>query len=526
MTKQGLLKGTIVLTLAAFITKVLGFINSIVMARVLGSEGIGLVMMAIPVMGLVITLTTLGLNVAVSKFVAEADVHNDQQKVRRILYVSLITTGTLSIIFTIFTLLGAKVLSSVFLTDQRSYYSLVAVTPVVPIIAISAVIKGYFRGKQNMNPIAFSQVFEQIIRISCIYFFVSWLLPYGIEFAAAGAVISAVTGEFFSMLYLLAIFKRQKPKGFKLFRSFTGSFDKGKETLFNLMYIGLPTTGSNLIYSISGIIQPIVITQSLAIAGLSVIESTKQYGMLTGFAMPLVFFPGFIMHSLSTALIPDISAAYVQNKHTLIQRRIQQSFRLALLVGVPSSTILYIFAVPLTTVIYKSAEAGLLLQTIALFFLFHYFSSPLQAILIGLGKAKAAMFNHLFGTVIKFVTIFTLASNPSFGIYGVALGICSSVCLVTFLHFFSVSKLVGFYLNSIDFVKTIGAGVMMGGTGYYVYDYLEKQDISQISLLIISIPLSLLIYLILIVLFKMLGRQDIIRVPYIGSKIAFLFPKR
>ncbi len=67
------LKGTIILLVAGLITRVLGFINRIVIARFIGEEGVGLYMMAFPTFILVITITQLGLPVAISKNVAEAE---------------------------------------------------------------------------------------------------------------------------------------------------------------------------------------------------------------------------------------------------------------------------------------------------------------------------------------------------------------------------------------------------------------------------------------------------------------------
>lgn len=73
MTRQSFLKGAFILMIAGFITKILGFINRIVMARILGEEGVGLYMMAVPTFILAITLTQIGLPVAIAKFVAEAE---------------------------------------------------------------------------------------------------------------------------------------------------------------------------------------------------------------------------------------------------------------------------------------------------------------------------------------------------------------------------------------------------------------------------------------------------------------------
>jgi stage V sporulation protein B len=93
------LKGTIILLVAGFVTRVLGFINRIVIARFIGEEGVGLYMMAFPTLILIVTVTQLGLPVAISKNIAEAEAKGDTKKIKQILVVSLATTFTLSLIY-------------------------------------------------------------------------------------------------------------------------------------------------------------------------------------------------------------------------------------------------------------------------------------------------------------------------------------------------------------------------------------------------------------------------------------------
>ena len=53
------IKGTLILIVASLITRILGFINRIVIARFIGEEGVGLYMMALPTLFLVINITQL-----------------------------------------------------------------------------------------------------------------------------------------------------------------------------------------------------------------------------------------------------------------------------------------------------------------------------------------------------------------------------------------------------------------------------------------------------------------------------------
>lgn len=114
MRKQSFIRGTFILTVSSFFTKGLGFLNGVLLARFLGAEGVGLLMIAHPLLPLFITLTELGLPVAISKLVSEAEVKQDEARVKRILTVSLSITGTLSIILTLVALFGSKWIASIF----------------------------------------------------------------------------------------------------------------------------------------------------------------------------------------------------------------------------------------------------------------------------------------------------------------------------------------------------------------------------------------------------------------------------
>src|SRR5699024_9935886 len=195
MTKQSFLKGTIILIIAGMITRFLGFINRLVVARVMGQVGVGLYMMALPTLFLVLTLTQIGMPTAISKRVAEATTKVQKHKEKQILIVSLTITVCINI-FIIIELMSIMpwILTNLY-TDQRVLFPLYAISPVIPIIAISSVLKGYFQGKQNMKPQSYALIIEQVIRICFVALFIKWLMPFGVEYAAAGAMFSIILGE-------------------------------------------------------------------------------------------------------------------------------------------------------------------------------------------------------------------------------------------------------------------------------------------------------------------------------------------
>ncbi|SDY47503.1 stage V sporulation protein B [Evansella caseinilytica] len=517
MTKQSFLKGAFILIVAGLITRVLGFINRIVVARMMGAEGVGLYMMAVPTLLLIITLTQLGLPVAISKLVAEAVSDNDRAKVKRILVVSLSVTGVLSVVFTAIMVCGAPLISQTLLTDSRAFYPLIAISPIVPIVALSSVLRGYFQGLQNMKPTAYSQVIEQVVRITCVAAFTSAFLPYGLEYAAAGAMISAVLGELASLLYMLAIFKRKKR--FRVRRHFFAYVKDGKTTFRDLMSIALPTTGSRLIGSVSFFFEPIVVSQSLAAAGVATALATAQYGELSGYVIPLLLLPTFITYSLSVSLVPAISEAAYQKNYSLIQHRLGQALRLALVSGGGAVVILYVFAEPVMELVYHAPAVAAYLKIMAPFSLFLYFQTPLQSALQALGLAKAAMINSFVGATVKIAAIFVLASRPELGIMGAALAIAASFVLVTLLHFATLVKAISYTIHVREFVKVILSIIITGVIASWVYGQ-APAALSLLPKTAASICLAGIVYLFFILCFGLIKKEELSRIPFVKNWIS------
>ncbi|MGM8364688.1 stage V sporulation protein B [Virgibacillus sp. W0181] len=517
MTKQSFLKGTLILILAGMITRFLGFINRIVVARLMGEEGVGLYMMALPTLFLVITLSQIGLPVAISKRIAEADAKNDTLKVKKILVVSLVIVTITSIIFTIGMIIAIPYIATSLLTDERTIYPLLAISPIVPIIAVSSVLKGYFQGKQNMKPQSYAQVIEQVIRISFVFILVKITLPYGVEFAAAGAMVSVIIGELVSLFFMFYLFKRKKVVSIR--HRFFFYLKESKHTLKELFSIALPNTGSRLISSVSNFMEPIIVAQSLAIAGVATTVATKQYGELTGFVLPLLFLPTFITHSLSIALVPSIAEAEAKNNQRLTHYRIHQSIRISFASGALATIVLTIFSVTILTYMYGTANASKFLVLMAPFFIMLYIQSPLQAALLALDLAKPAMFNSLVGAFFKFITLFMLASNKDFGINGVAIAMSVGVVLITLLHLATLYKSIRFFIRFSDIWKMIVlvslTSVIASGLKV-VYQGMDSNLLVFIAMLI----LLSIFYIICLFLLRFITRDELKQIPVLQKWVS------
>lgn len=287
------------------------------------------------------------------------------------------------------------------------------------------------------------------------------------------------------------------------------------------MSIAIPTTGSRMIGSLSWFFEPIVVSHSLAIAGIAAIDATKHYGALTGFALPLLMLPSFVTQSLATALVPAISEAHSKNNMSLIEYRLQQALRFSFITGGLAVVILFVLSDPLMEVMYGSTSGAQFIKLMAPFFLLYYYQGPLQATLQALNLAKAAMMNSLIGAIVKTAVIFLLASQPNMGIMGVAIGLLVGFVLVTLLHFATVLKTISFTFYVWDYMKTFFAMGFTGWFGYWLFYHLPFTIALSIKVLLVTGVITF-IYCILLLLFGLLQKDEITRIPWIGRALSKL----
>lgn len=159
---------------------------------------------------MIMTLITGGVPLAIAKLVSEAETEGKPQNSKYVLRVSLALTVGLSVLFMALCLWLAPWITTTIITDSRVYYTFVSMTPMLVIVAISSVYRGYFQGRQNMIPSATSSIIETVFRIVCTLWFAYLLLPKGIAYAAAGAMLGVMAGEFFGLLALLWQYHRDE----------------------------------------------------------------------------------------------------------------------------------------------------------------------------------------------------------------------------------------------------------------------------------------------------------------------------
>lgn len=429
MKKEKFIKSTIILIIGGFLTKILGMIIKIIMTRIVGIEGTGLYMLIFPTFALFMTISQLGFPVAISKLVSE-DKHNNKNIVFSIIPFSLI----LNIILMIIIILIAPVLANDLLKDPRCYYPILAIGLVLPFDSLSSILRGYFFGKQRMIPHVISNITEQITRLCLISIVIPTLLDKNLVFAVTGLILVNVISELFSSLILFFFL----PKNFKIKKS---DILPDTSNIKAILDISLPTTGSRLIGSIGYFLEPIILTFVLLKVGYSNIYIVREYGIISGYVMPLLLLPSFFTGAISQALLPIISKAYAENNKTYIKRKIKQAILFSLLIGIPVTILFEIIPEIPLKLIYNTNEGLSYIRFLAPICLIQYIQAPLSSSLDAIGKSKINMHTTIIGISIRIISLLVF-SMFKIGIWGLILGISISCIYITWYNYKKLSNIL------------------------------------------------------------------------------------
>jgi len=252
-----------------------------------------------------ITFTSSGIPIAVTKIIAHKKGQRDYRGCINTLKISgflaiIISLGVSATIYFNLNFIVKNIIK-----DERLYFSLIALLPSLPVVALAGVFRGYFYGIKNVKPAATYQIIEQILRIGFVLTLIYVLRPSNVVISVTLATLGITIGELGGLLYLVikypkSRFRIQKNKDMLKIVDYFYILEK-------LLVISIPITFTRLFSSLMQTFNSFLIPIRLQVAGLSPRESVALYGEVTGMTMPLFLIPSIFTTALFTNLIPNIS---------------------------------------------------------------------------------------------------------------------------------------------------------------------------------------------------------------------------
>lgn len=433
--KQTILHGTFILTTASFLSRVMGFFYRIFLSRTFGSEGIGLYQLIFPVYTLCFSITTAGIETAISRTVARKISLHQKKESLEILITGILCSLILSF-FCVFTLKKMSLfIADNFLGDIRCEPLLNLMAYTIPFSSIHSCITGYYYGRKHSKAPALSQLIEQTTRMTVIFFLYKLYISKGLDFSIIIAVFGLVVGEAASAFYCLLNIKNSFRK-YHIHPVKCLSLSKIKE----LLSLSIPLTTTRILVNLLQSIEAISIPNQLQQYHINSSDALSLYGILNGMALPCILFPSAITNSISVILMPTVAEIQACGKRYELLNIIKRVCGICFLLGLLCCLVFLFFGNWIGTILFHNKTAGDFIITLAWICPFLYTNNALLSVINGLGKTGITLFINILGLMIRITGVFF--AIPVAGIKGYLLGLLISQLVVSIAAFGFIVHLV------------------------------------------------------------------------------------
>ncbi len=479
-----------ILAVATVLTKVIGVIYRIPLANILGDAGNGFYGYAYQIYAMALMVSSLSLPTAVSKLVSAKLAAGQKRNSVRVFRCSMLFAAVVGVVITAVVFFGAEAVSVHAMKSPLSVYALKMLAPGLFLVAIMAVIRGYFQGMGSMMPTAVSQIIEQLIRAVISIAGASIFVDMGTHagekageellgpaYGAAGATLGTVLGALIALIFLLFViwaYRGTMRRQYRMDR--TGKEDSYRHILKVLVLTAVPILFSTAIYNINQILDLTIFNHIMEAQGYVEEEYMALQGIYSGKYDTLVNVPLSIPFALCSSVVPSLTAAVATRSRRLVHEKIDQTLRLTMVITIPCGVGFLVLASPLMVLLYNDAgkTAAYLLMMGSVVVVFYAWASISNSILHGLNHISSPAKNACVALVIHLIAFVVMMTVFKMNVYALAAGnIVFAVCMC-YLNQRKVHKVCGFRLNIRDtFVKPLIASAVMGVVTYAVYLVLD-----------------------------------------------------
>ncbi|WP_010169547.1 putative polysaccharide biosynthesis protein [Bacillus coahuilensis] len=426
------LKGALILTVAALVTKVLSAIYRVPFQNIVGDTGFYIYQQVYPFYGVLIALSTYGFPVIFSRMIAERIEDGDQYGVSQVL-----KTG-------FWLLLGMGLLGFSFLFSFAPFISKGMgdphLTPLIQMVSISFLFlpflslwRGLFQGKGNMIPTAVSQVLEQIVRVVTILLLSYLAVASGRSLYAAGegALFGSVTGGLTGMLVLFFFTYKEG-----MLKHSYASLDIRlmKEILVNGTFICI----SGMLLVLLQLVDAFSVYPMLLESGIDEAIAKIEKGVYDR-GQPLIQLGTVVATSLSLTSVPLLSGAFKRGENREVNRYIILAIKVSIVIG-SAAAVGLVNVIEVTNITLFSTNKGS--NVLAVFVISILFSSiilTVSGVLHGIGKIYTPGIFILLGVVFKYACNTVLV--PRLGTMGASIATVLALGLISACLVFSIRKI-------------------------------------------------------------------------------------
>ncbi len=377
-----LLRGTLSMTLASLMLRLLGLCVNSRIAGLMGAEGMGLMQLGLSVETLAITLAVSGVHFSVTRLAAEELGRGGPGRVRPV-----VRAGARYALF--FSCLAGMLLTllapaaAALAGDGRLLLPLRLFALSLPPLALSSVLSGYFTAVRRPWKTGAAQVLEQILSSAFTLLALPHLPPDRPELGCAAVALSGAAADLASLLFSYILYRVEQRH--------IAPAKPAEGIQGRLARLSLPLALSSYARTALSTLQHLLVPRALQRGGETAAAALGVYGTVSGMVFPVLGFASVFFNALAEMLIPELTAAQLRADRAGLQRIAQRILSTCLLFSALISALLYLLGPRLGQLIYRSGEAGRYLRCLAPLVIVMYLDSVVDGMLKGLGLHISSM---------------------------------------------------------------------------------------------------------------------------------------
>lgn len=499
--------GTLVLSIAGLIAKILGAIYRVPFQNLVGDTGYYAYQQIYPFYGIEVTLALTGLPVFISRVVAEQDDLQEQLAVARLCRRLLMVAGV--VIFT-FLVAGSRLIASV-MGDAHLQVVILGLAPVFLLMPWLAVGRGVQQGLLNMYPTAISQVSEQVVRVGWIICVavLAVLNHWNSYRMATWAMISATVAGLVAAGALLvtnhSLWQQDQHRGPHL---------GWRQLTKRLLTEGVLLCWLASVTVILQLVDSFTVKRALVASGLSELAAHVNKGIFDR-GQPLLQLGLVIATSFSAALLPSLADKWQHGQRQTFVQTYRVLFHVCITLATIAAAGMMVLMPAINTFLFKNSRGSwsllILMLAVPLAALVSAFCSVLQSV----GRFKAMTSGLLAGLVVK-----CLVNYPAvrfFGIDGAAWGTVISLLVTLLIVWRALPQIVhqGGERRFVVKLLTITGlmALITGGTAWLVTSWVGSGRLNAALVLLVAIVVGATVAIYLILHWQLLTNEELLALP-------------
>lgn len=408
MRKMSILRGTLLLTGANLLIRLISLVFQVFLEKHLGAAGLGLLQLISTVGVMAGTVGASGVRVAAMYLTAEEFGHRRLAGVRQAVtsclrYGLVISCAAGAALF-----LLADILAQHWLQDSRAVLSLQVMGLLLPFSCLCGIMTGYYTACARIGKLIIIEITE---RLASVLLTAGLLLTWAkgdLSRACCAVVLGSSLGAALDFVLLYSGYRRD------LRTELQGSAAPGMWQ--RLLRLCVPLALNDYLRTGLNTVEQFLIPYGLAQYGASQEGALSVYGTIHGMVFPVLMFPAAILYALSDLLVPELSRSRAIGAQRRIEGLTERCLGLCAGFSAAVAGLLLINGPELGQLIYGSAGAGTYLRLFAPMVLILYLDAIVDGMLKGLAEQVRCVRYNTLTSLMDVLFLFLLL--PHWGIGG------------------------------------------------------------------------------------------------------------